>query len=278
MKNRNFGSYNPPPTLQELIRLKEELGGHDPFYAGLNFYLELGSFRYFNTPCDVVVFGSNGVDGIHYGFLTDFGTVDQLEHAPIVCVSPMDFDRPAKIIANDIKEFLSLLLTDEELFYNVFAAEEDYRAAKQRWKEEAAASPYGPTKEQKQKRADMIRVLRERVSLPQVENPYRHLELLAQQRQERIAALTQDLLGVVGSLAEGEVHIPYYVHKDEGLDIQELREYMLSAPALSKKALIRDIQMNFVLRDEGELRNIVIQALTSLDLIDEGKRIMAEGE
>ncbi|RJE85174.1 hypothetical protein D3P07_21640 [Paenibacillus sp. 1011MAR3C5] len=277
MKNSNFGSYAVPPTLQKLIRLKEEWGGHDPFYTGLNFYLELSSFRYFNTPCDVVVFGNNGGDGIHYGFLTDFGTVDHLEHAPVVCVSPMDFDRPTKIIANDIKEFLSLLLTDEELFYNVFATEEDYRAAKQRWKEEAAVSPYGPTEEEQQQREDIRRTLRERVSLPHVENPYRHLELLARQRQERIAAGTQDLLGVVSSLAEDEVHVPYYVHKDERLDIEELKVYMVSAPAISKKALIRDIQMNFILRDEDELCKIVIQALTSLDLIDEVKRI-AEGE
>lgn len=276
--DRNFGAYDVPPTLQELIRLKEELGSHELFYRGLNFYLELSSFRYFNTPCDVVVFGTIGVDGIHYGLLTDYGVEDHLEHAPVVCVCPMEFDRPTKIIANSLKEFLSISLTDEELFYNVFANEEEYRAAKQQWEEEKAASPYGPTEEHKKQREDILSKLKERIQLPYIDNPYRHLELLARQRQERITAGTQDLLGVVGCLAEGEAHVPYYVHKDERLDIEALKEYMISAPAISKKALIRDIQMNFVLRDEEELCNIVLQALMSLDLMDERERIAEEGE
>ncbi|RJX39158.1 hypothetical protein D3P09_16835 [Paenibacillus pinisoli] len=273
MKNRNYGSYEVPPTLKELIRLKDELGGQEPFYTGLNFYLELGAMRYFNTPCDVVVFGTTGGDGIHYGFLTDFGMAEDLEHATVVCVSPMDFDGPTKIIANDIKEFLSIVLTDEELFYNTFATEEDYRAAKQRWREEEEASPYRPSEEKVQQKNDIIRLVKERISLPYIENPYQHLEDLAQQRQERVAAKTQDLLGVIGNFGEGEIHVPYYVHKDESLDIEELRRYMSTAPAVSKLAMVRDLQQNFVLWHDGQIRDIVVDALNSLNLKNEEKRI-----
>ncbi|REK71295.1 hypothetical protein [Paenibacillus paeoniae] len=273
MENRNFGSYDVPPTLQELIRLKDELGGDDQFYLGLNFYLELTTLRYFNTPCDVVVFGSTGMDGIHYGFLTEFGTVDDLEQAPVVCVSPMNFDGPTKIIASDIKEFLSIALTDEELFYNTFATEEDYRAAKQRWKEDEESSPYGPTEEKIQRKEAIIRLIKERITLPHIENPYRHLDRLDQQRQERVAVKTQDLLGVIGEFEEGEVHIPYYVHKDEDLNIDELRQYMSKAPAVSKLAMVRDLQLNFVLWHEEKIREIVADSLNSLNLKDEVKRL-----
>jgi len=273
MKDRNYGSYEVPPTLKELIRLKDEIGGQEAFYTGLNFYLELGTMRYFNTPCDVVVFGNVEADGIHYGFLTDFGTAEDLEHAPVVCVSPMDFEGPTKIIANDIKEFLSIALTDEELFYNTFATEENYRARKQRWKKEEEASPYGPTEEKKQQKEEIIRSLRERVSLPHVENPYRHLERLAQQRQERAVVKTQDLLGVIGKLKEGEVHVPYYVHKDASLDIEELKRYMSTAPAVAKLAMVRDLQQNFVLWHEEHIRDIVVEALDSLGLKHEVRRI-----
>lgn len=145
----NFGKYEIPPTLRKLMEFKDELGDAERFYQGLHFYLELGRFRYYNTPCDVVVFGSIGVDGIHYGMLTDFGSAPDLESAPVVCVDPMNFDRPAKIVANHLREFLSVNLTDAELFYNHFGSEDSYLQAKRWWAEEAARSPYRPSEAEK---------------------------------------------------------------------------------------------------------------------------------
>ena len=80
----NFGKYDIPPTLQILIDLEKELGKGEHFFEGLHFYLSLTNFRYFNTPSDVIVFGNNGADGIHYGFLTDYGSAVDLEETPIV--------------------------------------------------------------------------------------------------------------------------------------------------------------------------------------------------
>ncbi len=65
--------------------------------------------RYLNTPLDVISFATPGSDGIHYGFLTDFGQVEDLEKAYIVRVSPMDFDEPVKIIARNIDDFMRIL-------------------------------------------------------------------------------------------------------------------------------------------------------------------------
>lgn len=77
----NFGKYDRPPTLQRLMDLQDVLEDPEHFYLGLNFYLSLEGFRYFNTPSDVVVFGNIGMNGIHYGFLTDFSSVTDLETA-----------------------------------------------------------------------------------------------------------------------------------------------------------------------------------------------------
>jgi len=62
----NFGKYDIPPTLRKLTELWEELKDAERFCQGLHFYLTLGHFRYPCTPCDAVVFGNIGVDGIHY--------------------------------------------------------------------------------------------------------------------------------------------------------------------------------------------------------------------
>lgn len=93
--NCNFGKYEMPPTLQSLIDLDNILDDNGvsilgDFFLGLNFYLAIEKTRYFNTPSDVIAFGHIGVDGIHYGFLTDYGSVKNLEVAPIVCVCPMN--------------------------------------------------------------------------------------------------------------------------------------------------------------------------------------------
>ncbi|MBS4176938.1 hypothetical protein [Lederbergia citrea] len=147
--NINFGKYEGPPILKKLIELQNVLGDPEQFYLGFNFYLSLENFRYFNTPSDVVVFGNIGVDGIHYGFLTDFGSVNNLEVAPIVCVNPMDFERPIHIVAKNLSEFLRVNMTDSELFYNQFDSEENYLLAKEQWREEANSSPYQPTENEK---------------------------------------------------------------------------------------------------------------------------------
>lgn len=63
--NYNFGKYEIPPTLQSLIDLDNTLGDNGvsllgDFFLGLNFYLTLEKFRYFNTPSDVITFGHIG--------------------------------------------------------------------------------------------------------------------------------------------------------------------------------------------------------------------------
>ena len=64
-------------------------------------------FSYWITPPDVIPFAHTGGNGIHFGFLTDFGKVENLNEAPIVCVSPSD-DPPIRYLARNIQEFFNL--------------------------------------------------------------------------------------------------------------------------------------------------------------------------
>lgn len=253
----NFGKYHVPPTLQKLIDLHEELDDAEQFYRGLHFYLALGGFRYFNTPCDVIVFGNIGMDGIHYGFLTDFGFVPDLEMAPIVCISPMDFDRPTRIVAKNLREFLSINLTDEALFYNDFENEKSYLAAKQKWAEEAANSPYQPSEND-------------------IDNPYLYVRNVDLERQKSVTVRTLDGLGVTAPLSEGEKHIPFPIQKRAEPDLKLLKEYLNSAPVASRLALIRDIQLYYVLEEQQELRDIVLESMNKMGLSDEARRLSYE--
>lgn len=82
------------------------------------------------SPYDVIPFANIGCDGIHYGFITDFGMVSDLENAFIACISPMDdFDAHIKIVARNIREFVSLVCTMKsatEINFNLIKEEERY--------------------------------------------------------------------------------------------------------------------------------------------------------
>lgn len=272
----NFGKYHVPPTLQKLIDLHEELDDAEQFYRGLHFYLALGGFRYFNTPCDVIVFGNIGMDGIHYGFLTDFGFVPDLEMAPIVCISPMDFDRPTRIVAKNLREFLSINLTDEALFYNDFENEKSYLAAKQKWAEEAANSPYQPSENDKAVRETIRKRLMENIRMPLIDNPYHYVRNVDLERQKSVTIRTLDGLGVTAPLSEGEKHIPFPIQKRAEPDLKLLKEYLNSAPVASRLALIRDIQLYYVLEEQQELRDIVLESMNKMGLSDEARRLSYE--
>lgn len=269
----NFGKYDVPPTLQKLIDLQKDLVDSEQFYLGFNFYLSLDDFRYFNTPCDVVVFGNIGVDGVHYGFLTDFGSASNLEVAPIVCVCPMDFDRPTRVVANNLCEFMKVNLTDGELFYNTFENEDKYLAAKQQWFEEFSNSPYQPNENDKVVRERITKWAKEKIQMPTINNPYLYVQNVNMEREKYVTIQTQDGLGVITPLLEGEKHIPFPVQEYTDLDLKLLREYLTSKPFASRHALIRDIQKNYVLKEQHELQGIIIEALCVMELNDEAKRL-----
>ena len=271
----NFGKYEIPPTLRLLADLQDELQDVELFSKALNFYLELGNFRYFNTPCDVVVFGTTGVDGIHYGFLTDFGSAPDLETAPIVCVEPVNFDRPTRIAASNLCEFLSVNLTDEALFCNDFESEASYLEAKRRWAEEAAHSPYRPSEAEMTARESILGRLKEKIPLPHIANPYQYVWKIRMDRQQAVTIPTQDGLGVTAPLREGEEHIPFPVSKRANPDIESLKAWLNAAPFASRLALIRDIQLNFVLEYEHDLRAVVLDALNKMGLSVEAGRLSA---
>lgn len=267
----NFGKYDVPPTLQTLMDLEKELGDSEQFYDGLHFYLSLTDFCYFNTPSDVIVFGYIGADGIHYGFLTDFGSVSDLEEAPIVCVCPMDFDQPTRIIANNLSEFLRVNCTDDPLFYNDFANEDRYVAFKK--EQEVEHASYSPSEQQLSNQARINNFLEEKIQLPIIDHPYHYIQTIRLQRQKMVSIKTQDGLGVIAPLLVHETHIPFKIHKDIELDLAALKAYFSTAPKPSQYAIFRDLQLHFILSDEPLLKEIVLEAMLNIGLNDETKRL-----
>lgn len=268
---RNFGKYDVPPTLQILIDLEKELRESELFYEGLHFYLSLTDFRYFNTPSDVIVFGHIGADGIHYGFLTDYGSVSELEEAPIVCVCPMDFDQPTRLIAKNLREFLRINCTDDALFYNDFTNEDSYLSFKAEQEVDNVLHPLSEIQSSNKVRIKSF--LEENIQMPIIDNPYRYIQMIRLQRQKMVSIKTQDGLGVIAPSLAHETHIPFEINQDIDLDLAALKAYFSTASIRSHYAIFRDIQLHYVLSDEPLLRKIVLESMINIGLTDEANRL-----
>ncbi|WP_211749754.1 hypothetical protein [Paenibacillus sp. Marseille-Q4541] len=191
----NFGKYDIPDDLRRFIALDRK---HETrFDMIIGFITEIGGLRYYCTPCDVIVFGSNGCDGIHYGFLTDFGTVDTLDEAPIVCISPMDFGHTNKLIARNFRDFLSILLEDSALFFNHFASEAAYLDQVAQWKREEETNPYRDTPEEKQYTEDVKTMISAVFELQHIEHPYEYIRAFQEERKNQAVVTTRDSIHVV---------------------------------------------------------------------------------
>lgn len=73
---------------------------------GLFLYNPPKNAGYRSTPTNSITFASIGVDGIHFGALTDGNEFDPL--SPVVLTVPMAFDAPNMIVGRTLYDFLCL--------------------------------------------------------------------------------------------------------------------------------------------------------------------------
>ncbi|SFB61686.1 hypothetical protein SAMN05216312_1198 [Cohnella sp. OV330] len=106
-------------TLSALLQLESELEAHFNFSLeenmGIMIRHEEGQ-KYDCTPDDAKVFAFTGVDGDHFAFSTENGTITDLDNAPILFIQPMCFEDSVKAVARNIRDFLSLFLSLKELY------------------------------------------------------------------------------------------------------------------------------------------------------------------
>lgn len=274
----NFGKYEVPPTLKALFETYNELEteGHDMSQV-LGFYPSLGHSIYFNTPNDVVVFGWTGGDGDHYGFLTDYGSVADLENAPIVMVTPMSFDQPAVVVANNLREFLRIVMINESLLYMGYENEQEYLESEREMLEEWKKQGYyrEETEEERLSKRAILKKMEEKLNPPLIKDPYRYSAQVAKEREKRIIAPTLDQLGVINVYPSdaGRQHSPLLV--DEDLEMEELTRFLKLATYAEKLALFRDYNLEH-LEYEVEIREALMNEMKSMGLIDELARWQAK--
>jgi hypothetical protein len=181
------GKYQMPETLQRLFQLNEQLvkqygkNFDDFFGASLSFEEE----GYDCTPDDAIVFLWTGADGDHFVFLTNGGTVDSLEEAPIFFIQPMNFDDPYKPVARNIKEFLALYVQLKELY--LFEWLPSYKTEEEFLQNYKEVFEEGILEYEEEKNI-IISAIEQDIQLPKIEGVFTYIQELKGLYQKRLQA------------------------------------------------------------------------------------------
>ncbi|WP_226001123.1 hypothetical protein [Paenibacillus sp. BJ-4] len=183
--NLAYGSATP--LIEALIEFEQELeANRHSLGFDLGLIMEQGRApRYMATPPDVIPFAHAGVDGIHYGFLTDFGLEKDLSQAPIVCVSPVDWTG-VWVVARHLQDFLSVVFTENSSLKRYYVNGQDYSGHIDQRTAQAA-----------DERTQFVReCFRERFSIQPIQDMAVYIDNLRSERKQIEAAPTLNGLGI----------------------------------------------------------------------------------
>jgi hypothetical protein len=269
MANKSYGKYEVPETLKNILAVQNELKeqGKLPYgdLLGLYFAVESLESRYLNTPLDVIQFARPGVDGIHYGFLTEFGQVRDLEETYIVRVTPMDFDDPVQIVARNIRDFMTLLCCHhpalEVLDINV--SEEYYLKMAAEYPDITGGS-----------REDEVKALfQQTFQLQPLHDVLNYYNAVRNERYKEIVVETVDGIGVVNRASETEEHERFDLGRQEELQLSKIQPFFSSAGYESRLAFLRDAQSLGLLHENGDVKSFLVNQLILMGLEDEAERL-----
>ncbi|MFC4099172.1 hypothetical protein [Paenibacillus xanthanilyticus] len=192
--------YRTPVLLEQIITWEREyshevgyLENPTGLYLGIDFNTTDG---YFCTPVDCFPFADTGADGEHFGLLTDFGFVKDLNEAPVIRISPMHSDH-VQLVARNLNDFFSLHFYDELLLMNDYSSEDEYLERVRQEESKDLNSEWFDHDRWKKERAKVLNEVQEKFNLYPIADPVHYLQDIRLERQLQIAIKTEDSLGIV---------------------------------------------------------------------------------
>jgi hypothetical protein len=268
-----YGSYEIPDEIYKLYELEVELNDIDLSLDIIGFQPCLHDYSYSITPPDLIPFANTGGDGIHFGFLTDFGKVPTLTEAPIICVSPTN-DPPIRYMAHNINEFLNLVssVPHAEMLEGFWSNPNEVHI-----QAEIVEFTKDTPSDWKEKR----RMVSERLInkyLTQQVNIGHYLQKGQKERSNSISISTLDGLGIMGSEGINSTYKKYQFDFNKLLDNNELKRinnHLKESSRIEKLAFIRDAIYSFMFSPDSEdnLFYLIIELMQSMNLHDEVQRL-----
>ena len=269
-----YGLYEIPDEIYRLYELEKELNNIDLSLDIIGFQPCHHTYSYSITPPDLIPFANTGGDGIHFGFLTDFGKAPTLTEASIVCVSPTN-DPPIRYMAHNINEFLNLVLSvpHAEMLESFWSTPDEAHI-----QEEIREFSMDTPADWKEKRSKVFEALKNKYLMQQV-NIGHYLQKVKKERSNSISISTLDGLGVLGSEQNNNAYTKYQLDFNNLLDNNELeriKDYLKESCSIDKLAFIRDAFYSVVLTPEYEEKffYLIIELMKSMNLHDEVQRLL----
>ncbi|MEH6939635.1 hypothetical protein V7056_17565 [Bacillus sp. JJ664] len=268
----NYGKYEIPKTLNEIIDFQKQLKSEGLLaydeLMGFDFSLAEIDTRYLNTPVDVIQFASPGVDGVHFGFLTDFGQVKDLEDAYIIRVSPMDSDDPVRIVARNIHDFLRLLCFAPDALFNV-----DVTTSEEYIKENPELATFQAIDDIDLKISDRVR---QRFFLEPIRSLNGYMQKVKLEREDEIVLPTEDSIGVINKNITNKEEI----QKQDLFDFkrafyrEDVKQFFKTSSNEARLVFLRDALSQGLLYDDDGMKLILQEQLRLMQLEDEAVRVM----
>ena len=267
-QNVFLGAYSKP----EMVKQLESIQKHDGSWESLGFYIEF-NHHYSTTPLDVIPFAGTGGDGIHFGFLTDFGNVKDLDKAPIVCVSPMN-DPPVKLVSQNLRDFLRLVITvgNAEFLNEDYANKEEVTIRLMKWDKVSEVDGYGhplpPDKifQMKQRitetlkaRVEKINLIKSQFQMEEMPDVYKYIKDLRLARQAEITIETADNIGII--YLEETMPITEFDYRIK--DSDSVSGYLEKASKAQRLKFYRDATYHYILSKDYDydIQKVIIKAL-----------------
>lgn len=265
-----YGSYAIPEEIKLLLQLEQEFmrDGKTMGFIGLRPSLTYDAYSI--TPPDLIPFADTGGDGIHFGFLTDFGLVESLESAPIVCVSPTN-DPPIRLLAKNIRDFLDMASSVPyvENLEEWWGCQDEAKmiAQQEEWEKD---TPFHVQKERNEMFARFQKTLGTKPT-----SVYSSIQEARREREHQIALPTLDGLGIIGSRRKGQ---PFEFRQDRFLDESEMarmRSFLATACLEEKLAFVRDAMFWYIVSKDYDvsMAELLLDLFHSLGLRDEAARM-----
>ncbi len=277
-----FGEYDKPELLTKL----EKHQSKGKSWEHLGFYIDF-DHHYSITPLDVIPFAGTGGDGIHFGFLTDFGNEWDLEDAPIVIVSPTN-DPPLKLVANNLKDFLRIvmLIGDAEFLDEDYSSEEEIKTRLAEWyalsEEDWQGNPLSESEIQEAKkrlkntlnqREILRKTLIDEMGITPMDSITGYLNKIRTERAKEIKLEDSYGVGIDYSCDTSETKEYQYEFKD----ISRIQEFLKSASLCERILFYRNSTYQFILSKDydREIKKVIVQSLKD-DGFDRESKILAK--
>ena len=271
--NENYDTYEVPKEICQLIELEKELQTEGLSLAKIGLIPAEQFDSYAITPPDVIVFAETGGGGIHFGFLTDFRSVSNLNQAPIVCVTPTNYP-PIRLVARNIREFLNLASSVPyvEMLESLWAISDSEQVAELFRDFEKDSSSKG----QKEREAIFSRFRRTLGTQPMEVVPY--LNAVKKERSANIGMQSLDELGVVLNDSQAKSWQSFTFSQDHSCDekeIERMRLFLGQANVVEKLAFVRDANYWYVASSgyDEAVWEVLIELLTSMNLHEAAERV-----